>query len=74
MEAQTLVALPVVLALELSAGDTPSHRTLSRDEAAELAALVAADLHTLVPQVDEARLALAGALFDAVEQIGRAHV
>ena len=67
MEAQTLVALPVVLALELSAGDTPSHRTLSRNEAAELAALVAADLHTLVPQVDEARLALAGALFDAVE-------
>lgn len=67
MEAQTLVALPVVLALELSAGDTPSYCTLSRDEAAELAALVAADLHTLVPQVDEARLALAGALFDAVE-------
>ena len=67
MEAQSLVALPVVLALELSPGDTPSHRTLSRDEAAELAALVAADLHTLVPQVDEARLALAGALFDAVE-------
>lgn len=67
MEAQSLVALPVVLALELSPGDMPSHRTLSRDEAAELAALVAADLHTLVPQVDEARLALAGALFDAVE-------
>lgn len=67
MEAQTLVALPVVLALELSAGDTPSRRTLTRDEAAELAALIAADLHTLVPQVDEARLAMAGALFDAVE-------
>lgn len=67
MEAQSLVALPVVLALELSPGDMPSHRTLSRDQAAELAALVAADLHTLVPQVDEARLALAGALFDAVE-------
>ncbi|WP_109124749.1 hypothetical protein [Dyella sp. C11] len=67
MEAQTLVALPVVLALELSAGDTPSHRTLSRDEAAELAALVAEDLHALVPQVSEARLAVAGALFDAVE-------
>ena len=67
MEAQTLIALPVVLALELSAGDTPRQRTLSRDEAAELAALVAADLHALVPQVDEARLALAGALFDAVE-------
>src|SRR5579859_5308129 len=67
VEAQTLVALPVVLALELSAGDTPPRRTLTRDEAAELAALIAADLHTLVPQVDEARLALAGALFDAVE-------
>ncbi|WP_243048515.1 hypothetical protein [Dyella sp. RRB7] len=67
MEAQTLIALPVVLALELSASDTPRQRTLSRDEAAELAALVAADLHALVPQVDEARLALAGALFDAVE-------
>jgi len=67
VEAQALVALPVVLALELSPGDTPSHRTLTRDEAAELAALVAADLHKLVPQVDEARLALAGALFDAVE-------
>lgn len=67
MEAQTLVALPAVLALELSAGDTPPRRTLSRDEAAELAALIAADLHTLVPQVDEARLAVAGALFDTVE-------
>jgi hypothetical protein len=67
VEAQTLVALPVVLALELSAGEAPSRRTLSRDEGAELAALIAADLHTLVPQVDEARLAVAGALFDAVE-------
>ncbi|RDI99174.1 hypothetical protein DVT68_11925 [Dyella solisilvae] len=67
MEAQSLVALPVVLALELSAGDAPSRRTLSRDEAAELAALVAEDLHGLVPQVGEARLAIAGALFDAVE-------
>ena len=67
MEAQTLIALPIVLALELSASDTPRQRTLTRDEAAELAALVAADLHALVPQVDEARLAVAGALFDAVE-------
>lgn len=66
MEAQTLSALPVVLALEPVAGETP-RMTLSRDEAAELAALVAADLHALVPQVDAARLALAGALFDQVE-------
>ncbi|KRE86138.1 hypothetical protein ASG75_11510 [Rhodanobacter sp. Soil772] len=67
MEAQTLLALPVVLALEPVAGEPPARLTLSRDEAAELAALVAADLHTLVPQVDAARLALAGALFDQVE-------
>ncbi|MGB5938954.1 MAG: hypothetical protein WBG81_05960, partial [Rhodanobacter sp.] len=66
MEAQTLSALPVVLALEPVAGETP-RMTLSRDEAAELVALVAADLHALVPQVDAARLALAGALFDQVE-------
>ncbi|HEX7813640.1 hypothetical protein [Dyella sp.] len=67
MEAQTLVALPIVLAVELSPGHALSRPTLSRDEAAELAAHVAADLHALVPQVEQARLALAGALFDAVE-------
>lgn len=67
MEAQTLIALPAVLALEPVAGETPSRATLTRDEAAELAALVAADLHALVPQVDAARLALAGAMFDPVE-------
>jgi hypothetical protein len=57
----------VVLALEPVAGDTPARMTLSRDEAAELAELIAADLHALVPQIDAARLALAGALFDQVE-------
>lgn len=67
MEAQTLLALPIVLALELVEGEAPPRLTLSRDEAAELAQLVAADLHGLVPQVDQARLALAGALFDQVE-------
>jgi hypothetical protein len=67
VEAQTLLALPGVLALEPVAGEPPAQLTLSRDEAAELAALVAADLHTLVPQVDAARLALIGALFDQVE-------
>jgi hypothetical protein len=67
VEAQTLLALPVVLALEPVAGEPPAQLTLSRDEAAELAALVATDLHTLVPQVDAARLALIGALFDQVE-------
>jgi hypothetical protein len=67
VEAQTLLALPIVLALEPVAGEAPSRMTLSRDEAAELAELIATDLHTLVPQVDAARLALAGALFDQVE-------
>jgi len=67
VEAQTLLALPIVLALEPVAGEAPARMTLSRDEAAELAELIAADLHTLVPQVSEARLALAGALFDQVE-------
>jgi hypothetical protein len=67
VEAQTLIALPIVLALEPVAGEPPARMTLTRDEAAELAALVATDLHALVPQVDAARLALAGALFDQVE-------
>lgn len=67
MEASSLVALPIVLALELSPGEKPARLTLSRDEAAELAALAAEDLHALVPQVSQCRLAVAGALFDAVE-------
>jgi len=67
VEAQTLLGLPVVLALELVDGEVPPRLSFSRDEAAELAELVAADLHGLVPQVNQARLALAGALFDQVE-------
>ena len=67
MEVQTTVALPIVLAVELSPGETPTQLAFTRDEAAELAAHVASDLHALLPQVDQARLALAGALFDAVE-------
>jgi hypothetical protein len=67
VEVQTPLALPVVLALEPVAGAAPPRLTLTREEAAELAERVASDLHTLVPQVDSARLALAGALFDQVE-------
>ena len=67
MEAQTSVALPLALALELVEGETPSSRTLTRDEAAELAAMIATDLHTLIPKVGVARLALAGALLDSTE-------
>lgn len=67
MEAGSLVALPIVLALELPADGVLSAQTLSRDQADELAALIATDLHALIPQVGEARLVLAGALFDPVE-------
>jgi hypothetical protein len=67
VEAGPLQALPAVLALELSPGEHPQRLSLSRDEAAELAALVAEDLHKLVPDVAQARLVLAGAVFDAVE-------
>jgi hypothetical protein len=67
VEAGPLQALPAVLALELSSDEHPQRLTLTRDEAAELAALVADDLNTLVPEVTQARLVLAGALFDAVE-------
>jgi hypothetical protein len=67
LEAQTTLALSAVLALEPVAGEPPARLCLTRDEAAELAALVAADLHALLPQVSETRLALAGALFDQVE-------
>lgn len=67
VEAGPLQALPIVLALELSPGEQPRRLTLGRDEAAELAALIAEDLHALVPDVAQARLALAGVLFDVVE-------
>ena len=67
MDAQPLIALPAVLALECSPGSPPAAMTLSRDQADALAALVAQDLHVLVPRIGEARLALAGALFDPVE-------
>jgi hypothetical protein len=67
VEAQTLLALPAVLVMELAAGNLPPRLSLRRDEAAELAGLIAADLHALVPQVREAQLAIAGAFFDQVE-------
>jgi hypothetical protein len=68
LDASSLIALSAVLALEVSAGPaTPAQTTLNRDEAAELAALIATDLHVLLPQIGEARLAVAGALFDPVE-------
>ena len=67
MEAQTLLALPVLLALEPVIGAPPARMILSRDEAAELAQLVATDLCAVVPLVKRAQLVVAGALFDPVE-------
>lgn len=67
MDAQPLIALPAVIVLELPPGQAPSVTTLSLEQADALAALVATDLHALLPRIDEARLALAGALFDPVE-------
>jgi len=67
MESSPPPALSAVLALELAEGEHPARTSLSRDQAAELAALIAEDLRALLPEVDLARLAMAGALFDAVE-------
>ncbi len=64
---ESLQACPAVLALELADGERPTRLTLSRDEAQTLAGLIADDLHKLLPGVEHARLAVTGALFDAVE-------
>lgn len=67
VDSSPLLALPLVLAIEGQPGAPGRSTTLSRDEAAELAAHVATDLQALIPAATEARLAVAGALFDAVE-------
>ncbi|MDF3983545.1 hypothetical protein P3W24_16540 [Luteibacter sp. PPL201] len=64
---EPLIAFPAVLALELAEGDAPDRLELTRDEAQALADLMAADLRALLPGVEAARFAVAGALFDGVE-------
>jgi hypothetical protein len=64
---ESLQACPAVLALELADGEQPTRLTLSRDEAQTLAGLIADDLRKLLPGVEDARLAVTGALFDVVE-------
>lgn len=64
---ESVLALPAVLALELADGEHPTRSSLTRDEARELATLIADDLKGLLPGVDAARLAVVGALFDPVE-------
>jgi hypothetical protein len=56
-----------VLALELSAGSPVPRTTLTRDEAAALAELLADDVRALLPDVEQTQLAVVGAHFDAVE-------
>jgi len=64
---EPLIACPAVLALELVPGEAPDRLELTRDEAQELAALMAQDLKDLLPGVEASRFAVAGALFDGVE-------
>ncbi|MHC1480978.1 hypothetical protein ACYJW8_12040 [Frateuria aurantia] len=65
--APQLIALPVVLAVELPADGAAWPATLSRDDAAELASLIATDLRQWLPGLEQARLAICGAWFDSVE-------
>lgn len=68
MDAKTApVALPLVMAIEPVTGEAAERSTLTRDEAAELAALIATDLKGVVPKADVARLAIVGGLYDPVE-------
>ncbi|HEY4294807.1 hypothetical protein [Luteibacter sp.] len=64
---ESLIACPAVLALELAGGGSPDRLELTRDEAQTLASLMANDLRPLLPGIETARLAVAGAMFDGVE-------
>nr|WP_221265778.1 hypothetical protein [Oleiagrimonas soli] len=62
-----MISCPGVLALECAPDAAPSRVTLERDEVDALAGFMAEDLAALLPDVTEARLAVAGALFDAAQ-------
>lgn len=64
---ESLIACPAVLALEMAGDGSPDRLELTRDEARTLASLMADDLRALLPGIETARLAVAGALFDGVE-------
>lgn len=67
MSVNELVTCPGVLALEMAPGETPARLSMERDEAEQLAACIADDLHALLPDVENAKLAVAGAHFDSTE-------
>ncbi|HEX7338994.1 MAG TPA: hypothetical protein VF271_03570 [Rhodanobacteraceae bacterium] len=67
MSTTDLVSCPAVMAIELPQGEVPNRNVLERDEAEQLAAFMAEDLHALLPGVEAARLAVVGAHFDSTE-------
>jgi hypothetical protein len=58
---------PAVLALELPPDAAPARRHLERVEAERCAALLAEDLHRLLPDSHTAHLGVIGALYDAAQ-------
>ncbi|HEX7341298.1 MAG TPA: hypothetical protein VF269_03380 [Rhodanobacteraceae bacterium] len=67
MSTDELVSCPGLLALELAPGSEPARTALERDEAEQLASCMAEDLRALLPDVTQAKLAVAGAHFDSAE-------
>ncbi len=65
--AESHLLCPALLALELDADSTPVQLVLDRDDAAELASLIAADLARLVPGADALGFALLGAVYDQAQ-------
>ena len=63
----TLMLACGAVALELRPGERAGHLALDRDQAAEIAELVARDLATFALWASAHDLAIAGALFDPVE-------
>lgn len=62
-----LLHSPAVLALEFDPSQRPSRLVLTRDEAAELAGHVAADLARLLPGAADVSLVVGGALYDPAQ-------
>ncbi len=62
-----LLHCPAVLAVELPSGGMPTRFAFERDEAAELAACIGADLEALLPNVAAAHLVVAGGLYDSAQ-------
>lgn len=64
-----LLHSPAVLALELDPTQRPARLVLGRDEAAELAGHIAADLARLLPGAADVSLVVGGALYDPAQAL-----